>query len=344
MANMRSAKVTGPGEVQVVEIPIPEVGPRDVLLRVRACGICGSDTFYISIGGIPPRQGDTHLGHEPAGEVIAVGAEVEGIPLGAHVVVNPMAAPSGIIGNGGATGALADYLLIEDAVLGTSIAVVPDHIPFEVAALNEPMAVARHAVNRVDPRPGDKVVVFGAGPIGLGAAIGFRSLGVESVVVVDIIPSRLEKALQIGANAVINSAEEDVVARLIELHGAASERRGAAKPATDIYLDAAGAPSVITTALTSAKHGATVGIVAVHKKPVEVDFGAILGAELTIVTAMGYPSEIFEVTSDIVANWEKYQLIISDRFDFADVEAALTTAGTPGAADKVMVTFEPAGE
>ena len=67
--------------------------------------------MYIAIGGIPPRQGRTPLGHEPAGEVIEVGSEVDGITVGDHVVVNPMAAPSGIIGNGGATGALADYLL-----------------------------------------------------------------------------------------------------------------------------------------------------------------------------------------------------------------------------------------
>ncbi|MGD8193031.1 zinc-dependent alcohol dehydrogenase [Herbiconiux sp. P18] len=337
---MRRATVTAPGEVSVLQTRVPEVGPQDVLVKVRACGICGSDTFYISLGGIPPRQGDTPLGHEPAGEVVAVGAEVAGIAVGAHVVINPMAAPSGIIGNGGATGALADYLLIENAEVGRSLAVVPDHIPFEVAALNEPMAVARHAVNRVNPKPGDRVVVFGAGPIGLGAAIGFKAAGVESVVVVDIVPSRLEKALLVGADGVIDLAEEDVVARLIELQGAAPSRRGGAKPATDIYLDAAGAPAVIATALGAAKHGATLGVVAVHKKPVEVDFGAILGAELTIVTAMGYPHEIFEVTDDIVANWETYQLIISDRFAFDDVETALVMAGTPGAADKVMVTFD----
>lgn len=132
-----------------------------------------------------------------------------------------MAAPSGIIGNGGATGALADYLLIEDAVRGKSLEVVPDHIPFEVAALNEPMAVARHAVNRVAPQPSDKVVVFGAGPIGLGATIGFKSLGVSHVVVVDLIGARLDKALKVSADTVINSADEDVTQRLIELHGTA---------------------------------------------------------------------------------------------------------------------------
>jgi len=99
-------------------------------------------------------------------------------------------------------------------------------------------------------------------------------------------------------------------------------------------------PVVIDTALAAAKHGATVGIVAVYKKPVSVDFGAILDAEVNIVTSMGYPTEIFQVTKDITENWERFSRIISHRFPFADVQQALTTASTPGAADKVVVTFE----
>ena len=244
-----------------------------------------------------------------------------------------------MIGSGGPGGALSEFLLVPDAVLGTSLAIIPDHIPFDVAALNEPMAVARHAVNRTNPKPGDKVVIFGAGPIGLGAAIGYKRSGVGHVVVVDVIPSRLEKALAVGADAVINSAEEDVIARLTELHGAGATAMGAPRAGTDIYLDAAGAPIVIETALKAAKHNATLGIVAVHKKPVSVDFGAILAAEVNIVTSMGYPTEIFEVTPEIAEHWEKFAVIVSDRFDFADVEQALITARTPGAADKVVVTF-----
>jgi 2-desacetyl-2-hydroxyethyl bacteriochlorophyllide A dehydrogenase len=336
---MSAVTATGPGQVSVVDVPRPVPGPDDILVKIRACGICGSDAFYISLGGIPPREGSTPLGHEAAGEVVEVGANVTGIPVGSHVVINPMAAPSGIIGNGGATGALADFLLVENADLGKSVSIVPKHIPFDVAALNEPMAVARHGVNRVSPHPGDRVVVFGAGPIGLGAAIGFKLRGVESVVVVDMIASRLETALQVGADAVINSAEEDLVERLVDLHGNAPRRPGERRPGTDIYLDAAGAPSVIDTVLRNAKPGATLGIVAVHKKPVEVDFGGILSTELTIVMASGYPTEIFEVTDDIIQNWERYAPIISHRFPFRDVEQALITAGTPGAADKVIVTF-----
>jgi 2-desacetyl-2-hydroxyethyl bacteriochlorophyllide A dehydrogenase len=318
---------------------MPAIGPADVLVKMRACGICGSDALYISLGGLPPRQGKMPLGHEPAGEVAAVGDRVTGISVGDHVVINPMAAPSNIIGNGGATGALADYLLIEDAVRGKSLEVVPNHIPFEVAALNEPMAVARHAVNQVAPKPTDKVVVFGAGPIGLGATIGFKSVGVQHVTVVDLIASRLEKAFKVGADAVINSAEQDVARRLIELHGP-GESMFPGRAGTDIYLDAAGVPAVINTALTAAKRGAKVVVVAVHKEPVPVDFLNVMSNEVTIVGSMGYPEEIFQVTKDIIANWEKYAVIVSHTIPFDDVDEALRIAATPGAADKVVVTFE----
>ena len=339
MTTMKSVVVTGPGTTAVLEVDRPRVGPSDALVRVRACGICGSDAFYIHIGGIPPRQGKTPLGHEVAGEIVELGNDVTGLTVGDHVVVNPMVAPSGIIGNGGATGGLSDYLIIENAEVGRSLAIVPDHIPFEVAALNEPMAVARHAVNRAAPQPTDQVVIFGAGPIGLGALIDLTLRGVHSVVVVDVQPARLAKALEVGATAGIDSSTEDVAARLIELHGDAPLRAGDHRPGTDIYIDAAGVPAVIQTVQSLAKHGARLSIVAVHKKPVEMDFGAILSSELTITMSMGYPTEIFEVTGDIIQAWERYAKIISNTLPFDRVQDALTLASTPGAADKVVVTF-----
>lgn len=335
---MKATMVTAPGETQVLDVPTPTVGPNDVLVKMRACGICGSDALYIAMGGIPPRQGHQPLGHEPAGEIVEIGSAVTGIAVGDHIVINPLAAPSGFIGNGGPGGALAEYLLIEEAVRGKSLEVVPDDIPFEVAALNEPMAVARHAVNQCRPAPGDKVVVFGAGPIGLGATMAFRSLGVAHIVVVDLIPSRLDKALKVGADAVINTQNEDLAARLIDLHGP-GESMFPGKADTDIYLDAAGVPVVISAAIGAAKTGARLGIVAVHKEPVSVDFLSIMSNEITIVGSMGYPDEIFEVTADLVANWEKYAEIISHTIPFDDVDEALRMATTPGAADKVVVTF-----
>jgi threonine dehydrogenase-like Zn-dependent dehydrogenase len=111
------------------------------------------------------------------------------------------------------------------------------------------------------------------------------------------------------------------------------------KADTDIYFDAAGAPAVIDTALAAAKTGARIGVVAVHKQPVAVDFLNLMSNELTIVGSMGYPEEIFEVTEDLIANWEKYAVIISHTIPFDDVNDAFKTATTPGAADKVVVTF-----
>ncbi|ODR18949.1 zinc-dependent alcohol dehydrogenase [Mycolicibacterium porcinum] len=336
---MKVAMVTGPGATGVVDVAQPEIGPRDVLVKIRACGICGSDALYIALGGLPPHQGRMPLGHEPAGEIVAAGDEVAGLKVGDHVVVDPMASPDDIIGNGGGRGALAEYLLITDAVRGTHLQVVPDHIPFEVAALNEPMAVARHAVNRCRPRTTDKVLIFGAGPIGLGAVLALKSLGVQHVVVADLIASRLDTAMEIGADAVINSAEENLAQRLVELHGP-GESMFPGKAGTDIYLDAAGVPAVIQSAVTMAKKGATIGVVAVHKAPVPVDFLSLMSNEITVLGSMGYPDEIFDVTEDLIANWEKYARIVSHTIPFDRVDEALATASTPGAADKIVVTFD----
>jgi threonine dehydrogenase-like Zn-dependent dehydrogenase len=305
---------------------------------MRACGICGSDALYIAYGGIPPRQGATPLGHEPAGEVVEVGTQVHGISPGDHVVVNPIAA--GQTGNGGPFGGLSDFLKVEDAEPGRNLAVIPRHVPFDVAALNEPMAVSRHAANRTGVKPGDSVVIFGAGPIGLGAAIAYKLNGAGSVVVVDVVAERLATALAVGADAVVNSAEDDVTSRLRQLHGTAGNAFGAPRAGTDIYLDAAGVPVVIDTALTSAKQGATVGIVAVHKQPVSIDFGALISTELDIVTSLGYPTEIFEVTKDIAADVDRFSTIISDRFAFENVQEALRAATTASTKGKVVVTFD----
>ncbi|MWB97201.1 zinc-dependent alcohol dehydrogenase [Agromyces seonyuensis] len=339
---MQAVHVTGPGTTAIVEVDEPQAGPNDVLVRIRACGICGSDHTYTMYGGIPPRQGATPLGHEPAGEIAFVGENVMGAKVGDHVVLDTMRFTDGLLGSGGAQGAFSPIVAIYDAKPGVQFRVIPDHIPFDVAALNEPMAVALHAVNRSRAAAGEHAVVFGAGPIGLGALLGLKSKGVAKVVVVDLLPSRLEKALQVGADAVVNSGEEDVAARLIELFGEAPAVLGqrGVRPDVDVFIDAAGAPVIPTTVFGLAKQGARLVIPAVHKKPVEVDFGTLLTTEIEIIMSMGYPTEIFEVTDDIIANWEKYALIISDRFPAVDVLHALEVAATPGAADKVTVVFD----
>jgi 2-desacetyl-2-hydroxyethyl bacteriochlorophyllide A dehydrogenase len=343
MATMKSVQTGVVGTVDVVDLERPVPGPRDVLMKIRACGICGTDVAFLHMGGMPTGPDQTraiHLGHEPAGEIVEVGAEVIDLKVGDRVVVNPQDAPSGIIGCGGALGGMSEYLLIEDAVLGRSVAVIPETVPFDVAALNEPLAVALHCVNRSGAKPGDKVVVFGAGPIGLGAAIWLKLRGVEHVIVADVLPQRLETAMAVGADAVIDSAHEDVTARLTELHGQGANALGQPRPDTDIYIDAAGVAVVVNTALTSAKWGAKLVTVAVHKKPEPIDLGSILRSEMTIIGSQGYPTEIFEVTPELEEHQDRFARLISHRVPFADVMHAFELTMTPGAAEKVVVTFD----
>ncbi|AXG81670.1 zinc-dependent alcohol dehydrogenase [Streptomyces paludis] len=345
MATMKSVQTgTAPNTVDVVEIERPVPGPRDVVVRVRACGICGTDVSFLHMGGAPFGPGGSMiplpLGHEPAGEIVEAGAEVTGLKAGDRVVVNPQGVPSGIIGCGGELGGMREYLLIEGAAVGKNVAVFPDTVPFDVAALNEPMAVARHCVNRSGARPADKVVVFGAGPIGLGAAIWLKLRGVEHVTVADVIPERLETALAIGADAVINSATEDVTARLTELHGEAVNALGQPRAGTDIYIDAAGAPAVFDATVASAKWGAKMVMVAVQKKSAAIDLGGMLRSELTLIASQGYPTEIFEVTPEIVEHQERFARLISHRVPFSEVGRAFDLTLTPGAAEKVVVTFD----
>jgi (R,R)-butanediol dehydrogenase/meso-butanediol dehydrogenase/diacetyl reductase len=300
---MRYVEVVAPGEVRVSETDTPRPGERDVLLRMRACGLCGTDVTYIQAGPAMLGRKTVPLGHEPAGEIVAVGSAVTDLAVGDRVVVNPMAQPTGVIGNGGSEGALAEYLLIRNAVRGRSVEVFPDTVPFEVAALNEPLAVARHMVNRGSPSPESQVIVFGAGPIGLGALLWLRLLGVKHVAVADLLPDRRERALALGADAVIDPAQENVTARLLELHGGAKNSLGLPRPGTDLYFDAAGAQAVIDAAIASAKSDARLVIAGVHKKRVTIDTNAMLLSELTLTMSLGYPTEIFETTKDLVANW-----------------------------------------
>lgn len=338
---MKSVRTGEPGEILVVDVPHPDVGEDDVLIRMRACGICGTDVSYVQRGGVPGPAGPVPgaLGHEPAGEIVEVGARVSALSVGDRVVVNPMAAHSGVIGNGGRFGALSEYLLIENAEPGKSLALIPDTVPFEVAALNEPMAVAKHFVNRADPAPQEKVVVFGAGPIGLGASIWLKQRGVAHVVVADVIPARLQRALAVGADAVINSAEEDIAARLTQLHGESRDAFGAPRPGTDIYMDAAGVDAVIHTAIACAKWRARLVMAAFHKTPTLIDTALMLSSELTFLASMGYPTEIFEVTPAIAEDPDRFKLLISDVVPFDEVDRAFDLALTPGSAEKVVVTF-----
>ncbi len=324
-------------DVRLDQVDSPKAGPNDVVVRVKACGICGSDLSYIKIGGILREPGGvTPIGHESAGEVIQVGSGVEGIAVGQRVAINPMMTPSQI-GSGGPEGAFSDELLVRDARVGDSLLPIPDDLPFDVAALTEPLAVAMHGVNRAEAKPGDKVVVFGCGPIGLGMVLWLVDRGVTDVVALDLAPERLERALKLGARAAFDPTREDLRTRLTELHGPGRVLNRDAV-GTDVFIDAAGAPNILNDVVRMAKFQSRMVVTAAYMKPVELDLGAMLTTEMTITTAVCYPTEMPEVVAALPRLEDKARALISHRMPFDRVIEAFGIAGTPKSA-KVMIEF-----
>ncbi len=330
--------IHGIDDIRLDAIDTPRPGAADVVVQVKACGICGSDLSYIRIGGIHRKpDGVTPLGHEAAGEVVAVGDAVKGVSVGQRVVINPMMTPS-YIGSGGPEGAFTETLLVRDARIGDSLLPIPDGLPYEIAALTEPLAVALHGVNRAQVKPGDKVVVFGCGPIGLGMILWLADRGITDVVALDLAPERLERARALGARAAFDPTREDLRARLQELHGSARVFSRAAV-GTDAFIDAAGAPNILSDVVRIAKYQSRMVVTAAYLQPVPLDLGAMLTTEMTITTAVGYPTEMPEVVAALPRLQDKAAALISHRLPFARVIEAFGIAATPASA-KVMIRFD----
>lgn len=335
---MRILNIHGPNDVRLDDRKPPVAGERDVVVQIKACGICGTDLSYIKTGGINrPEGGVMPLGHEAAGEVVAIGNAVEGLSIGERVLINPMMTAD-IMGNGGPEGAFSEAVLVRDAHAGQSLLVMPEDISFELAALAEPLAVALHSVNRANLEPGDKVVVFGCGPIGLGMILWLVDRGFRDVAAVDVAPDRLARAKALGAAVTINPANDDVAAALSKFHGVA-QLMGREVPASDVYLDAAGAPAVVSQIIGLAKWHARLVVAAAYAKLIEIDFQAMLINEMNITTAIGYPTELPEVLAALSRLRDKACSLISHRYVFAETLEALCTAAMPQSA-KVMVTFD----
>ena len=333
---MHVLNIHGVNDVRLDPYSRPEPGPKDVVVRMKACGICGSDLSYVKNGGIPGPGKLTPIGHEGAGEVMIVGSEVEGVEVGQPVIINPMNTPS-YIGSGGPEGAFTEELLVREARLNDSLLPIPGGIPYDVAAMCEPLAVAMHGVNRAEAKAGDRVVIFGCGPIGLGMVLWAVDRGCKDVIALDLSDERLERARALGAH-VINPSNEDVAARIKEIHGTEMVF-GREKARTDAYIDAAGAPSILGDVVALAKSHARHVITAAYMKPIELPAGPMLTTEMTITTAVGYPTEMPDVIAAMPRLKDKIAALISHKLPFDRVLEGFDIAARPQTA-KVMIEFQ----
>jgi threonine dehydrogenase-like Zn-dependent dehydrogenase len=331
---MKQVNVHGPEDVRIDDAPEPVPGPRDAVIRVDSCGICGSDLRYVRLGGLAgPTGRPMPLGHELSGVVDAVGESVADLAPGTRVVLNPTACGN-MIGNGGAEGGFAPKLLVRDAAAGASLFPIPDELESGVAALTEPLGVGMNAVDRVEARPEDKVVVFGAGPIGLAAVAALHDRGVEDVVAVDLSPRRLAIAEALGARASVDASQADPWPQIRALHGEAP-LLGAPMSASDAYIEASGAAAVIPQILQQARGGARIAVVALHSEPIPVNFLLVMIKQLTIRGAMEYPEDYTQAI-DLLCRRDLSPMI-SHRFPLARFHEALAVARDPRAAGKVLV-------
>jgi 2-desacetyl-2-hydroxyethyl bacteriochlorophyllide A dehydrogenase len=331
---MKQIMLHGANDWRLDDIADPEPGPRDALVRIAACGICGTDVSYVHMGLIPGHP--IPLGHEMAGVVEWVGDEVGGVDVGDRVVVCPSDGTGGPMGTGGDQGGLTPLLHVPDAASGRRLFAVPDDMALTTAALAEPLAVGMQSVNQSEAKPGDKVAVFGCGPIGLMALATLADRGVDDVVAIDLSPVRLQLAEQVGAAHVLDPSEVDVWEELARIHGTTPFMFGPT-PATDVFIEASGADQVIGDVLQNGRFGGRLVIVALHYRPVPTSYVNVLMKQFTIRGSMEYP-ERFE---DAVELLERRDLsfLVTDTMPLEDFGRGLAVLEGSKDCGKVMITM-----
>jgi len=288
---MKAVRVHGVGDYRLEEIPVPDVGPGEVLVRVLATGICASDvkTYHgARVWGsdeiAPYIQIPVTAGHEFVGQVVALGegaSDKHGLDIGDWAVSEQivpcwqcrfcrrgqywMCQRHDIYGfiKGRAEGSWAEYMVFPAGAINHR---VPQDLPAEQAALIEPMACAIHAVQRGDIDLGDVVVVAGMGPIGLGMLQVARMKSPGLLIALDMKPLRLELAARLGADVVIDVSEGDAVERVLAM----TDGYGC-----DVYIEATGAAAAVGQGLQMLRRLGTFVEFSVHGEPAAVDWSII---------------------------------------------------------------------
>lgn len=326
---MKTAVMNGIGKMGFEERPIPQPKADEVLVKLEYVGICGSDLHYYETGAIgdyvvePPFV----LGHEPGGTVVEVGANVTHLKVGDRVALEPgktcghcefckegkyNLCPDVIFfATPPVDGVFQEYV-VHEANLCFKL---PENVSTLEGALIEPLAVGFHAAIQGDAHLGQKAVVMGAGCIGLVSMMALKARGVSEVYVVDIMEKRLEKALELGADGVINGAAEDVLERVKEL----TNGKG-----MDLVIETAGTEITTRQAIHMAKKGSNIVLVGYSKTgEMTLPMSLVLDKELTFKTVFRY-RHIYPMAIDAVASGKiNLKGIVTNIFPLDEVQKAM---------------------
>jgi L-iditol 2-dehydrogenase len=343
--SLKAALFDGKGGVRVGSVPKPNLNEHEVLIRTKAAGICGSDLHIFT--GNWARGGPTGslvLGHELSGVVEDVGERVEGIKVGSLVTIEPnilcgkcfycrtsernhLCENRKVVGfSPGYGGGFAEYCKAP----ARNVYDIPDGLDPEAAALAEPVGCAIRGIDNCGLHSGEKVVVIGAGPMGLIFVQLLHAQGASEIVVADILDHRLQRAEEFGATHTVNTRTE----KLRDVVNSRTSGRGA-----DLVIDAVGDPLVVEEAIRLARRGGRVSIFGVSTEDGEARIRPyeIYWKELQITSAFTCPFTIqraIDLLASGVLNWKR---LITHHFKLDEIVQAFDTAMKDPSRVKVIV-------
>lgn len=337
-ATMQAAVYRGVNDVRLETVPVPAIGPREILVRVHSCGVCGTDLKKISTGS---HSAPRIFGHETSGTVAAVGENVGKFRPGDRVVVfhhipcrncfycaNKTFAQCATYKKVGCTagfepsgGGFAQYVRVLDWIVEHGTVPIPDHVSFEQACFVEPVNTCMKGIEALRLKPGETVLAIGQGPIGIVLSVLAQRAGAR-LITSDLYAQRLRIGSTFGFERTIDASRENVVERVREW----TEGRGA-----DAVILAVGANALIRTAMDAARPGGRVLLFAqTQHGEVVIDPAAICVDEKTLVGSYSASVELQEESVRFVMNREMdLERLVSHRFPLAESAQALNLAAHP---------------
>lgn len=345
---MKAMMLTGIGQMEMKELPTPAIlNQKDVLIKMKTLGVCGSDIHYYVSGKIGSQvvQYPFTVGHEGAGVVEAVGGEVTLVKPGDRIAIEP-AMPCGECDQckggrphtcrklrflgcpGQAEGSLSDYIVMPQS----SCFKIPDQMTFDEAAISEPLAIGLYAVRQSIPMKGAKVGILGFGPIGMSVLLPALAMGAAEVYVTDKIDERLQIAKRSGALLTANPEKEDVVVSIADR----------VPELLDVVFECCGEQDAIDNAVDLLKPGGKLMIIGIPKFerwsfPVDKS----RHKELTIQNVRRQ-NEAVQPALDMMASGEiSVSEMVTHRYKFEDTKQAFElVAGYRDGVMKAMIDFE----
>ena len=320
--------MTGLRKMEMREMDIPAPKEDQVLVKLEYVGICGSDVHYLEHGRIGDFvvEGDFILGHECAGVVVGVGSRVKNLKAGDKVALEPgvscgrcefcmsgrynLCAAVEFLATPPYNGCLMNYIAYPENMAFK----LPDNVSTKEGALVEPLAVGLHAAGQGGVRLGDKVVILGAGTIGLVTLLACKAYGATDVTVVDVIEKRLEVAKKLGATRIINAKNENVVEAITVSTGGTG---------VDKVIETAGSEYTIKQSPYLVKRGGTIVLVGLAaKNTIEFDFMQIMTKEAEIKSVFRYRNLYPAAIGAIADGKIDVKSIITHEFAFEDSSKA----------------------